>query len=292
MKLQKNFPLSQLTTFKLGGLAKFYFKTASPQEVVAAVLSAREKKLKYHVLAGGSNTVFSDKGFAGLIIHFIQNKFEDKDLEIKVNKVAVSAGLIWADLVKLLAQKGLAGVEKMSAIPGCVGGAVVGNAGAYGQEMSQVVEWVEIFDGQEIKKIKNKDCQFNYRDSIFKHKNWVILRVGFKFKKADAKKLIKEVRDISKLRFKKFGQNPICAGSFFKNVYQNDERISTASLIEKAGVTNLKCGGVSVASWHHNFLINDGTGTTKDLLTLAKKIRKVVHQKTGLALEEEVRFIL
>lgn len=303
MKLQTNFPLSTITTFKLGGPAKFYFKTTSAEEAVAAVLSAKEKKLKYHLLAGGSNTVFSDRGFNGLVIHFIKNKINARDLEIKNNRVIVLASLAWADFVKVMAGRGLAGSEKMAAIPGAIGGAVVSNAGAYGQEISQVVEWVEVFDGERIKRLSKKDCHFNYRDSIFKQQNLVVLRVGFKFKQGEASGLLKTVKEISRLRFKKFGYQPICAGSFFKNVYYDNDspspkasakqrRISTASLIEQARITNLKCGGISIAPWHHNFLINDGTGTTKDLLTLAKKIKKVVHQKLGIELEEEVRLVI
>ncbi|MCX6712424.1 MAG: FAD-binding protein [Candidatus Vogelbacteria bacterium] len=183
MKLETNFLLSKITTFELGGPAKFYLRVTSPEEAVAAILVAQDKKLKYCVVGGGSNTVFSDQGFAGLVIHFKQNKIKASDLEIKNNKVIVSASLPWADFVKTVARQGLVGIEKMAAIPGCVGGAVVGNAGAYGQEMSQVAEWVEVFDGQEIKKIKNKDCNFGYRDSIFKQKNWIVLCVGFKFRR-------------------------------------------------------------------------------------------------------------
>jgi len=292
MKILSNFPLKDITTFRLGGPAKFYVKVNYPEEALGALISAREQKMKYQIIAGGSNSVFSDQGFNGLVINFIKTKIQASDLEIKNNQIIVSAGLVWADLVKAVAKRGLAGVEKMAAIPGCVGGAVVGNAGAYGQEMKQVVEWVEIFDGEQVRRIKNKDCKFGYRDSAFKHNNWLVLRIALKLKLGEPKNLQKIVREISRQRWQKFGQHPICAGSFFKNPIINGTETFAAKLIEEAKLTNLKSGGISIAPWHHNFLINDGTGTTRDLLKLAQKIKKVVHQKLGIELEEEVRFIL
>lgn len=308
MKLKSNFPLSKITSFKLGGPAKFYFKANSPEEVLAGVVSAQEKNIPYLLVAGGTNTVFSDKGFDGLIIHFHQSKFKDSDFEIKNNKIIVSASVILFDLVKKLAEEGLSGLEKLSAIPGCVGGAIVGNAGAYGQYVGELVDWVEIFDGQIVRKIKKTDCNFGYRHSIFKEKNWLVLRVCLKLKKSNKDKLTKEVKDIAKTRWQKFGAHPVCAGSFFKNVDQKkvtkdvlvqidcsqfpDDKIPAGYLIGESIKNKLKMGGISIAPFHNNFLINDGTGKTKDLVKLAEKIKSLVKQKFGIELEEEVRYIL
>lgn len=322
MIIKTNFPLREITTFKLGGLAKYYLQTSVPEEVLAGILTAQERKIKYLILGGGSNVVFSDRGFNGLVIHFTGAKLNSKNFEVLDAKqgrslnssqrtvlVELSAGLNWHKVVKKLSSLGLAGTEKMSAIPGNVGGFVVGNAGAYGQNIANLVQWVEIFDGQSIRKIKNKDCKFDYRDSIFKKNNWLVLRVCLKLRKGDKAKLQKEVKDIAKLRWGKFGQSPLCAGSFFKNVEFKKIPKPGLGKIDKAKIVGdkipagyligealknkrLKSGGIYMAEFHNNFLMNNGTGTTKDLIKLATQIKQAVKKKFGIELEEEVRYIL
>jgi UDP-N-acetylmuramate dehydrogenase len=303
MKLETNFLLSKITTFELGGPAKFYLSVNSAEEAVAAVLIAQAKKLKYCLVGGGSNLVFADQGFQGLVIHWWLSKPKAEDLKIGGQEITVSAGVKLADLINRANKNSLAGLEKLAGIPGGVGGAVVGNAGAYGQTISDHLKWVEIFDGEKIRRLTKKDCCFDYRESIFKHQPWLVLRVGFKLKKGQARDLINESKKITKIRWSKFGEHPICAGSFFKNVtIESDSpspkvsaerrRIPTATLIEQAGLANLKQGGISIAPWHHNFLINDGSGTTGDLKKIKEKIKKVIHRKLGIKLEEEVRFIV
>ncbi|HRZ30427.1 MAG TPA: UDP-N-acetylmuramate dehydrogenase [Candidatus Paceibacterota bacterium] len=307
MIIKVNFPLSSITTFKLGGPAKLYLKTSSPEEAVAGILTARERKLNYVVLSGCSNVVFSDKGFAGLVIHFTDGKLNSKNIVVQGTKVTLSANLDWHQVVKKIATLGLAGFEKMSAIPGNVGGLVVGNAGAYEQFIGDKVEWVEIFDGEIIRKIKKVDCHFGYRDSIFKKKNWLVLRVCLKLKKGDPKKLLKEVKEIEKQRWQKFGQHPICAGSFFKNVELKKVPKKVLAKIDQTKITGgklsvgyligevvskLKVGDIYIADFHNNFLMNRGKGKTADLLKLVKKIKQAVKKKFGIELEEEVRYIL
>jgi len=339
MIIKTNFPLREITTFKLGGLAKYYLQTSVPEEMLAGILTAQERKIKYLILGGGSNVVFGDRGFNGLVIHFTGAKLNSKNFEfLDANQgrslnnsqrtvlVELSAGLNWHEVVKKLSSLGLAGTEKMSAIPGNVGGFVVGNAGAYGQNIANLVQWVEIFDGQSIRKIKNKDCKFGYRDSIFKKNHgWVVLRVCLKLKMGDKVKLQKEVKDIAKLRWGKFGKSPLCAGSFFKNVELKkvpkktlakidqtkiiDGKISVGYLIGEAignqanpedgplkasqGPSSVyRCGGIYIAPFHNNFLMNNGKGKTSDLVKLAGKIKQAVKKKFGIELEEEVRYIL
>lgn len=307
MLIKTNFPLASITSFQLGGLAKYYLQTSVPEEVLAGILTAKERKIKYLILGGGSNVAFSDQGFNGLVIHFTGAKLNPKSFEIQKGKVILSAGLNWHEVVKKLSSLGLAGTEKMSAIPGNVGGFVVGNAGAYGQFIGDLVDWVEIFDGQSIRKIKKLDCKFGYRDSVFKKNNWLVLRVCLKLKKGDKIKLQKEVKDISKLRWAKFGQYPICAGSFFKNVDIKkvskktlakidptkiiDGKISVGYLIGEV-VPKLRVGDIYMSDFHNNFLMNKGKGKTRDLIKLAGKIKQAVKRKFAIELEEEVRYIL
>lgn len=301
--------MAQITTFKLGGPARFYFKTTKPEEVVAGIISAREKNLPYYLIAGGSNTVFSDQGFTGLVIHFQKNKISDEGVIFSGQRVVVSTGINLSKFVEITCRQSLAGLEKLAGIPGCVGGAVVGNAGAYGEYLGDVVEWVEVFDGERIRRIKKSDCGFAYRQSIFKKSDWFVIKACLKLKKGEAKKLVAEAEQITKMRWQKFGRHPVCAGSFFKNVEVAKlspeilKKIDQTKIVSKqipvgyllgeaTKNKKLKVGGIEMASFHNNFLLNDGTGTTKDLLTLAKKLKALVHRKFGIELEEEVRFVL
>lgn len=293
MRFQKNFPLATITTFRLGGPAKFYAQALYPEEVVASFLVAQSLGLKFCLIGGGSNCVFADEGFSGLVINWQINRRRSIDLIINNNQVIASAGLKLSSLVKIAIDNNLAGLEKLTGIPGTVGGAIVGNAGAYGQTISDRLLWVEIFDGQKIRKIFPTEGCFSYRDSIFKHRPWIVLRAGWKFNFDKSGNLVKESRQIARLRYHKFGQYyPLCAGSFFKNVFVKGQKIPAAILIEQAKLTKLTQGGISLAPWHHNFLINDGTGTTADLRKLTKRLKKIVHRKLGIELEEEVRFII
>ncbi|OJI09271.1 MAG: UDP-N-acetylenolpyruvoylglucosamine reductase [Candidatus Vogelbacteria bacterium CG10_big_fil_rev_8_21_14_0_10_49_38] len=308
MKLRANFPLATVNTFRLGGPARFYLRTAKSEEAVAAIVSAQALGLPYYLLAGGSNTVFADSGFPGLVIHFYQPIPTTEDLVFKNNRVIVSAAMPLMSLVEATARRGLSGLEKLSAIPGGVGGAVVGNAGAYGQSIGEVVEWVEIFDGERVRRLAKTECRFSYRHSGLKDKGWLVLSVGLKLRAGRATTLKAEVARIAKLRWQKFGRRPVSAGSFFKNVFvskikpavaqrfdQNkiiDGRMPAGYVLGEAGGQGLSVGGIRVSPFHNNFLLNDGTGTTRDLIKLTTKMKNLVRRKFGIELEAEVRVVV
>jgi len=183
------------------------------------------------------------------------------------------------------------------------------------------VEWVEVFEGKLVRRLKKEECRFGYRDSIFKKKDWVILRVCLKLKKGNPELLTKEVREIAKMRWARFGLHPTCAGSFFKNIEFKRAPKKVLAQIDKDKITEGKISvgyligealgmspedsplkasqgesssrhGIYIAPFHNNFLMNDGTGTTKDLLKMVAKIKQAVKKKFGIELEEEVRYIL
>ncbi len=301
----KNEPLAPHTTFRLGGKAKYFFTTNNKEELVACVKLAKKEKMSCNVMGGGSNTIFPDKGFNGLVVKYHGGKLSAKNLDGTKIKVDVCLPL-W-ELVNFSVKNSLSGLEYLSGIPGNVGGAVVGNAGAYNHFIGDLVESVEIFDGQKIRQLANKDCRFGYRDSIFKKKNWVILSVVLNLIKGDKKTLTKISRDLIKNRNEKYDYNIFCAGSFFKNIPLKKVpkallkkidptkiaggKLSVGYLLEEVGAKSLKIGGISVASFHGNFLVNDGTGKTADLKKLANKLKTLVKNKFGIELEEEVRFI-
>ena len=307
MKLRRNISLASYTTFGIGGQARYFISATNSAELIEAVNLAKKNHWRYFVIAGGSNVVFGDKTFDGLVICF----------EPKVSPcqwqgltLTVEANLPLAKLIKTAISNGLVGLETLSGIPGTVGGAIVGNAGAYGQSISDCLTRMEIFDprGESIRWLTKKQCRFTYRDSIFKRKDWIILRAKFKLMKGNKKELIKKSREIIRIRSEKYNSQLRCPGSFFKNVLVKDisnqakklidpikirdGKIPAGYLLEAVGAKGMRQGGIYVADFHGNLLVNDRHGTYRDVVTLAIKLKKLVQKKFGITLEEEVRYMV
>lgn len=275
-------------------------------ELAFAVRTTRELRIPFRLIAGGSNVVFSDETFIGLVIHFIPNT---SSVFGKKGILDVVANLELMVLIRGSIKSGLAGLESLSGIPGSVGGAIVGNAGAYGQSISDHLTEVQIFDGKNVRWLKKSECYFAYRDSDFKHgkREWLVLRARFKLKKGDRKELLKKSREIIVLRNAKYNPEMKCPGSFFKNVLLKDlskeslkkiskdkirdRKIPAGYLLEAAGACGMKEGKIEVASFHGNLIINSGGGKFADVQKLANLLKKRVSKKFGIVLEEEVRYM-
>ncbi len=170
-----------MTTMRVGGPARFFSRVTQIEELQSMVDFARAGGFPVFVLGSGSNIIISDDGFAGVVIKIDMDDIVFEDAGDKV-RATVMAGMDWDTFVKKSVYKNLYGLENLSLIPGTVGAAPVQNIGAYGQEINEVVEWVEVFDTRtgNIKKLSNNECNFTYRDSIFKkEKDFIVLRVSF-----------------------------------------------------------------------------------------------------------------
>ncbi len=301
IKLKNNVRLAPLSTFKIGGRVKFFCEVRNDRELLTAITEAKKLKVTYKIIAGGSNVVFPDENLNCLLI-----KINSSNLKISVNQIMANAGVDLAAVIKKAISRGLAGLETLSGIPGTVGGAIVGNAGAYGHSISEAAEKVEVLDGKKKLWLNNRECKFHYRESIFKKKPWIILRAVLKFKKGDSKALAKISQEIIQTRLKKYKPGLRCPGSFFKNVLvkevskkslklipQNkiiEGKIPTGYLLEEVGAKGMRVGGIKVANFHGNLFINDGGAKAKDVKGLAKILKNRVKQKFGIILEEEVRY--
>ena len=252
-------PLAPLVTFGVGGAAAFYRRVKTPTELVSAVRECRERRQKYWFVAGGSNVIFPDGLFPGCVIHYLNPRGV---IHCQGNALTVEAGAPLARLVRAAIRNGLAGLEALSGIPGTIGGAVVGNAGAYGQAISDWLTRVQVFippsttplsehpslikegkgevvGGGEIKWLTKAECRFTYRDSIFKQvagRNWLVLRVEFRLTAGDRKSLAKKSREIIRLRAKKYPPGLRCPGSFFKNVLVKDLSRITLDKIDRSKI--------------------------------------------------------
>ena len=258
MKIKKNISLKQYTTFRIGGLAKYFCLARNGKDVISALKWAKEKKLPFFVLGGGSNVLISNKGFNGLVIK------TGEPLSMYISK-----GLSWA-----------------VGIPGTIQGAVFGNAGAFGKSMNDVVEKVEVFDTKtgKIKILKNKDCKFSYRSSIFKKKqNLIILSVKIRGGKSNA--------GVTKqyLTYKKEKQplNLPSAGSIFVN----PKKTTAAKLIERCGLKGKTIGKAQISEKHANFIVNLGNAEAKDVKELINLIKKKVRTRFKIFLRAEINFL-
>lgn len=242
LNVKENYILKNLTTFKIGGPARYFFEADSVEELIRALHIIRRYRLQFFILGGGSNVLVSDDGFDGIVLK-INTKalkiFAENEQSVTIN---VASGECWDDVVAQSVEAGWWGIENLSHIPGSMGALAIQNVGAYGQEAGDVIQYVEVWDTEteKIKKIHREECRFSYRKSLFNSTmkgRYVILNTAIKLKKHgepnmnyrevknrfDCEKLptIKEMREaIIDIRDKKL-PNPDHignAGSFFKNV--------------------------------------------------------------------------
>ena len=212
LKCSENVPLSQLTRFAIGGPARILADASSEAALIAA-LTCRGA-IPYALIGGGSNLVADDRGFPGVVL-----RYTAKSIEIDGHRVRVAAGAVLQDLVDATIVAGLEGLHTMTGIPGWVGGAVYGNAGAYGHSIHEFVESVRFFDGSTVREIGNAACEFHYRESVFKrHKDWIVLETTLRLPPGDAAALRATAEGILKVRNEKYPPTMRCAGSIFKNL--------------------------------------------------------------------------
>ncbi|MGB9789574.1 MAG: UDP-N-acetylmuramate dehydrogenase [Thermotoga caldifontis] len=269
-------PLRLHTSFKIGGPAKLFLVPESVEQLVCAVRSFPSAKL----LGKGTNVLAPDEGVdvvistLGLDGFYFDGNFLISEAGALLNRLCVEA-----------AQRGLSGLEFAYGIPGTVGGAVFMNAGAYGGQMADVVEWVEYFDGESVKISNANELEFSYRDSVFKRKNWVILRVCLRLGESESEKVRSKMEEIMRRRMETQPLDVPSAGSFFKRP-RPDFYVGKA--IEQLGLKGFRVGNAQVSVKHAGFIVNVGSATAKDVLTLAQIVKNMVEKHFNVVLEPEV----
>jgi UDP-N-acetylmuramate dehydrogenase len=255
------------------------------------------------VIGGGTNLIVSDYGFRGIMLRFTGNR-----LLASGERVAAESGAVLQDLVDFTIARGLKGLETLAGIPGSVGAAVYGNAGAYGHSISERVVKVRFFDGHEVRVCENRQCEFHYRESVFKRrKDWIIFSTDLLLESADAAGLSRIAGDIVKVRNEKFPVTMKCAGSIFKNLLAaslteevvaqipppviREGKVPAAWFLEQVGAKGMRAGDIHVADYHANLIYNAGQGTAEDLCSLIAELKSRVRGRFGLELEEEVQYV-
>lgn len=300
--LEENISFSDLTTVKIGGPARIFIEAKDQVFLCEIIKFAKANNIPYLVIGGGSNLLVSDKGVNKLVVRVKTSGIKQTD-----KNLVVQAGTKLQDLVDFTISKGLSGLNKMTGIPGTVGGAIYGNAGAYGQTISDYIKKVHVFDGEKDIYLQKTGCDFGYRTSGFQKNNFIILEVEFGFSEDDSKTLEKEAKEVLGLRLKKYKPGLKCPGSFFRNFYtskipkevldQLPERIDTYGktpayiFLEELGAKGDQIGDVKIADHHANLFINLQDAMASDFWQLANKWYKRVKEVYGVKLENEVQLI-
>ncbi|QQS20656.1 MAG: UDP-N-acetylmuramate dehydrogenase [Candidatus Moraniibacteriota bacterium] len=306
--VEENVDLHSFTTFRVGGKTRFFFRATSEQDLLDGFKWANQNNEPVFVLGGGSNVLFSDRGWEGLVI-----KMECVDMrEVAPGQLSVGASASLHALLEYAKEHGLSGLERLAGIPGTVGGAVRGNAGAFGAETAQAVASVRILDRRTLtfEHRERAACEFRYRSSLFKqHPEYVVVSAHFLLQPgADPAVLERIMRETIATREQKHPQRLLCAGSFFMNppvkdarlreefeketgMVVKDEKLPAGWLIDYVGLRGKQIGGARVSDIHPNYLLNVGTATAENILILASVVKQKVRSELGIILREEVQMV-
>ena len=283
-KIKTNEDMSKHTSFKAGGKAKFYIKAKTVKDVINTVKISKENNIPIVVLGNGSNILFKDKEFNGIVL-----KIELDTLKIEENIITAEAGVKNAILGRKALDNNLQGFEFAAGIPGTIGGAIRMNAGAYGGEIKDIVQDVEYLDYEDlkIKKITNKECNFEYRHSVFCENKNIILSATFKLENGIKEEIANRMNEFAKSRKEKQPLEYPSAGSTFKR----GTDFITAKLIDECGLKGYQIGGAQVSEKHAGFIINKENATAKDIIDLVEYVKKTVKEETGKSIDLEVEII-
>jgi len=323
-RVEENVLLSKYTTFRIGGPARWLVKAKTAYEIVGIAEVALQQGIPLFLLSGGANVLVSDEGFNGIVI-----KCEDRTLTIEGTRVIAGSGVPLLYLAQQTAKSGLTGAEFCAAIPGAVGGAVRGNAGAFGGEMKDIVVSVDIWDGKGRRTLTNEECAFAYRTSAIKKNNqsvvipdrdrgsrndcWIVLRATLRLATGNVNTAQEKVKELLLKKSSSQSLEDPSAGCMFKNitlakdfwldaVHQRWEPrvppefiqkgvLPSAWLIDQAELKGRCIGGAQVSLKHGNFIMNNGNAKASDVLMLVSIIKQKIRTQFGVQLEEEIELV-
>jgi UDP-N-acetylmuramate dehydrogenase len=303
LKVLEREPLAPRTRFGIGGPAEFFLTAVAPRALGSAARLCEENGAPYRFLGDGSNLIVSDDGYRGVVLRYLGRRITMRD-----DLVEVEAGAPLQALVDFTIVQGLEGLHTLERIPGSVGGAIYGNAGAYGHSLHEFVVGVRYLEDGAVKELNNAQCEFAYRESVFKrNKNRCILSCSLRLKAGVGATLQKEAVEIRRIRDEKFPPDMRCAGSIFKNLYLKDlppeaanlvpaaavreGKVASAFFLERVGAKGMKRGGIHIADYHANLIYNADWGSAADLCALIAELKRRVRDEFGFEVEEEVQYL-
>jgi len=277
-------PLKRYTAWKIGGPADALLEPGSVDELIEASEKASEHGVAITILGGGTNVLVRDGGIRGLTIRLAKSL---TDVEIEGRQVTADAGVLYPVLANTTAGRGLAGLEFATGIPGTVGGAIYMNAGAYGSETTEVLDWADVFRDHRVVRMENGELDLSYRHSaLHDNPDWVVLRAGYTLAPGDPTELKARIKEFRTQRMNGSPNRPSCGSTFKRPPGDFPGRV-----IEAAGLKGARVGSIEVSPIHANYLVNLGGGTAQEALRLIDYVRQQVNERLGIELEPEVRVI-
>lgn len=279
-------PMSKHTTFRIGGNARLFIEVKDVPSLKTIMQVIQNHNIPYYVIGRGSNVLFGDDLFEGIIISF--NKYFTK-YEVENNVLKAQCGCSMIPLALALAKAGYTGFEFASGIPGNIGGLVFMNAGLgkFGEIKEQFIEGLVMDENGNIFKLSNEQMEFSYRTSILQSKPWILLEATFKLGNGDCDALVERIKNMKQKRIDTQPLDKPNAGSTFRNP---DGQFAW-KLIDECGLRGESCGDARVSLKHSNFIVNEGNATCKDVLDLIHKIQCTVKEKFNCDLHTEVRMM-
>ena len=299
-EVKQKVSLSKYTTFRIGGQAEFLVEVKKTDLLIGLLDFLNSQGVDFFILGGGSNILWPDQNFGGVVI-----KISTFGLELKDDAIEVEAGVLLTIAVNLATKNELSGLEWAAGIPGTIGGAVRGNAGSMGKSMGDSIQKVFVWIDGEVAEYSREDCKFGYRESFFKkRKNAVVLKAILKLEKKDKQEISSNVAKNlgNRNNFPKWPS----AGSFFKNIrlenwpgkkeelpeiFISRGTVPVGWLIESCGLKGFRIGDAGVSEEHGNFLVNYGTASQEQILQIVEEVQKKVYDKYGVGLEPEVQIV-
>ena len=279
----KNEPLALHTTFRIGGPADYFAIPKNTEEIMELIGLCKKNDIPYYVIGNGSNILVSDKGYRGVIIQIATGM---NDIKVEDTRIYAQAGAMLEKVSNMAYHHGLTGMEFASGIPGTMGGAIVMNAGAYGGEMKDIVEYVDVLENGEITRYRCHEMEFSYRHSIIDEKK-IVLGVGLLLHEGDKNAICDRMQELNQARKEKQPLEYPSAGSTFKR----PEGYFAAKLIDECGLRGYRVGGAMVSQKHCGFVINYDHASCCDVLQLMEDVRNKVLETYGVSLQPEVRIL-
>lgn len=290
MIIREQEPLSAHTTFRIGGPAAYYLIPEDRDEVRDAIAFAEEKKLPFYVLGRGSNMLFDDEGFRGVIIEIGRGmeQVSMEDIPDGTVRVTAQAGIAMSSFAMQLAEAKLTGFEFAGGIPGTLGGGITMNAGAYGGEIRDCIRDATVMtESGEILVLAKEQLELGYRASVIQKKKYIVLEGSFVFVRGKKEEIMAKMKDLNQRRRDKQPLEFPSAGSTFKR----PEGYFAGKLIQDAGLRGYRVGDAQVSEKHSGFVINRGNATAAEVRQLIHDVQERVQEKFQVRLEPEVRIV-
>lgn len=286
IQLKEGELLRNHTTFRIGGAAKYYALPKNAEEIMEAIDFAIVKGLPYYILGKGSNVLFPDKGYPGVIIEV--GKAMEKMEKTGEEEIRAQAGVSLSALSTFAAKEGLSGLEFASGIPGTLGGAITMNAGAYGGEIKDCLTKARVMDEDgNIRWLTTEELQLGYRSSLIQKKSYIVLEGVFRLNPGKTEEIQEKMKELNARRRDKQPLEYPSAGSTFKR----PEGYFAGKLIEDAGLRGYRVGDAQVSEKHCGFVINRGEATCEEVLQCIRDVQEKVQEQFGVLLEPEIRII-